>query len=143
MSLALAIMILLITAIIAALALFLTATIVQLIKINKGLAIVIGGVGEIVQKTAPVNGVLDAINGNLVAGRNLLENLFIKKAGDDAGGLVESLFPGEGAEVPAACRSSRPGRQHRHRVHAWHGHPGVPGSWSADRRRPRQGPRGA
>ena len=98
MSLALAIMILLITAIIAALALFLTATIVQLVKINQGLAVVIGGVGEIVAKTAPVNGVLDAINGNLVAGRNLLENLFIKKAGDDAGGLVESLFPGEGAK---------------------------------------------
>jgi len=98
MSLALAVMILLITAIIAALALFLCATIVQLVKINQGLAVVIGGVGEIVQKTAPVNGVLDAINGNLVAGRNLLENLFIKKAGDDAGGLVESLFPGEGAK---------------------------------------------
>ncbi len=98
MSLALAVMILLITAIIAALALFLIATIVQLVKINQGLAVVIGGVGEIVAKTAPVNGVLDAINGNLVAGRNLLENLFIKKAGDDAGGLVESLFPGEGAK---------------------------------------------
>ena len=98
MSLALAVMILLITAIIAALAIFLCATIVQLVKINRGLAVVIGGVGEIVAKTAPVNGVLDAINGNLVAGRNLLENLFIKKAGDDAGGLVESLFPGEGAK---------------------------------------------
>jgi hypothetical protein len=98
MSLALAVMILLIVAIIAALALFLIATIVQLVKINRGLAVVIGGVGEIVAKTAPVNGVVDAINGNLVAGRNLLENLFIKKAGDDAGGLVESLFPGEGAK---------------------------------------------
>ena len=98
MSLAVAVMLVLITAIIAALALFLTATIVQLVKINRGLSVVIGGVGEIVAKTAPVNGVLDAINGNLVAGRNLLENLFIKKAGDDAGGLVESLFPGEGAK---------------------------------------------
>ncbi len=98
MSLALAVMLLLITAIIAALALFLIATIVELVRINRGLAVVIGGVGEIVAKTAPVNGVLDAINGNLVAGRNLLENLFLKKAGDDAGGLVESLFPGEGAK---------------------------------------------
>ena len=89
-------MILLITLIIAALAIYLIATIVQLIKINKGLAVVIGAVGEIVQKTAPVNGVVDAINGNLVAGRNLLENLFLKKGGDDCGGLVESLFPGEG-----------------------------------------------
>jgi hypothetical protein len=91
-------MILLITLIIAALAIYLISTIFELIKINKGLAIVIGSVGEIVQKTAPVNGVVDAINSNLVAGRNLLENLFIKKAGDDAGGLVESLFPGEGAK---------------------------------------------
>jgi hypothetical protein len=98
MSLGLAVMILLIVLIIAALAVYLIATIVELVKINRGLAIVIGGVGEIVAKTAPVNGVLDAINGNLVAGRNLLENLFIKKAGDDAGGLVESLFPGEGAK---------------------------------------------
>jgi hypothetical protein len=98
MSLALAIMILLIVVIIAALALFLTATIVQLVKINQGLAVVIGAVGEIVAKTAPVNGVLDAINSNLVLGRNLLEGLFVKKAGDDAGGLVESLFPGEGAK---------------------------------------------
>jgi hypothetical protein len=98
MSLALAVMILLITLIIAALAVYLIATIFELVKINKGLATVIGSVGEIVAKSAPVNGVVDAINGNLVAGRNLLENLFIKKAGDDAGGLVESLFPGEGAK---------------------------------------------
>lgn len=98
MSLALAVMILLIVLIIAALAIYLIATIVQLVKINRGLAVVIGSVGEIVAKSAPVNGVLDAINGNLVAGRNLLENLFLKKGGDDCGGLVESLFPGEGAK---------------------------------------------
>lgn len=98
MSLALAVMILLIVLIIAALAIYLISTIVQLVKINRGLAVVIGSVGEIVAKTAPVNGVLDAINGNLVAGRNLLENLFLKKGGDDCGGLVESLFPGEGAK---------------------------------------------
>ena len=98
MSLALAVMIVLIIAIIAALAIFLIATIVELIKINRGLATVIGSVGEIVAKTAPVNGVLDAINSNLVAGRDVLEGLFLKKAGGDAGGLVESLFPGEGAK---------------------------------------------
>lgn len=98
MSAGLAVMILLIALIIAALAIYLINTIVELITINKGLAVVIGSVGEIVAKTAPVNGVVDAINGNLVAGRNLLENLFLKKAGDDCGGLVESLFPGEGAK---------------------------------------------
>ncbi|MDP1794280.1 MAG: hypothetical protein Q8K63_09110 [Acidimicrobiales bacterium] len=98
MSLALAVMILLIALIIAALAIYLIATIGELIKINKGLASVLNSVGEIVAKSAPVNGVVDAINGNLVAGRNLLENLFIKKAGSDTAGLVESLFPGEGAK---------------------------------------------
>lgn len=98
MSLAVAVMILLIVLIIAALALFLIATIVQLVKINRGLAVVIGAVGEIVAKTAPINGVLDAINSTLGLGSNLLEGLFVKKAGDDAGGLVESLFPGEGAK---------------------------------------------
>lgn len=98
MSILLAIMILLIALIIAALAVYLIATIGELIKITNGLSSVINSVGEIVQKTAPVNGVVDAINGNLVAGRNLLENLFIKKAGSDTAGLVESLFPGEGAK---------------------------------------------
>jgi hypothetical protein len=91
-------MILLIVLIIAALAVYLISTIVELITINKGLAVVIGSVGEIVAKSAPVNGVVDAINSNLVLGRNLLENLFLKKAGEDCGGLVESLFPGEGAK---------------------------------------------
>lgn len=98
MSLALAVMIVLIVLVIAALAVFLIATIVQLVKINRGLAAVISSVGEIAAKTAPVNGVLDAINGTLITGRNLLEGLFLKKAGDDAGGLVESVFPGEGAK---------------------------------------------
>jgi hypothetical protein len=98
MSIELAVMILLIVLIIAALAIYLIATIFELIKITNGLSSVINSVGEIVQKTAPVNGVLEAINGNLVAGRNLLENLFVKKAGSDTAGLVESLFPGEGAK---------------------------------------------
>jgi len=96
MELAVAIIILLITLIVLALAVFLVATIVELGKINAGLHSVLAGVGEIATKTAPVNGVLDAINGTLVAGRNLLEGLALKKAGPDAAGLVESCFPGEG-----------------------------------------------
>ncbi len=96
MSLPVAVMILLMLVIILILALYLMATITELFKINRGLNTVIGAVGEVVAKTAPINGVLDAINGNLLKGRDLLENLFLKKAGDDAGGLVESLFPGEG-----------------------------------------------
>jgi hypothetical protein len=96
MQLVVAIIILLITLIILALAVFLIATIVELRKTHAGLDRVLGGVGEIATKTAPVNGVLDAINATLLAGRNLLEGLAIKKAGPDAAGLVESCFPGEG-----------------------------------------------
>jgi hypothetical protein len=98
MSLGVFIMLVIITVIIAALAFWLIRTIFELVKINRGLAVVIGSVGEIIAKSAPVNGVVDAINSNLVAGRDLLENLFLKKAGQDAGGLVESLFPGAGAK---------------------------------------------
>jgi hypothetical protein len=96
MELVVAIIILLITLIVLALAVFLIATIVELRKTHAGLDRVLGGVGEIATKTAPVNGVLDAINATLLAGRNLLEGLALKKAGPDAAGLVESCFPGEG-----------------------------------------------
>jgi hypothetical protein len=96
MELPVAVIILVITLIILALAVFLVATILELRKINGGLYAVLDGVGEIATKTAPVNGVLDAINGTLVVGRDLLEGLALKKAGPDAAGLVESCFPGEG-----------------------------------------------
>jgi hypothetical protein len=91
-----AIILLLIILIVLALAVYLIATIVELGKINRGLDGVLGGVSEIATKTAPVNGVLDAINRTLHAGRDLLEGLALKKAGPDAAGLVESCFPGEG-----------------------------------------------
>jgi hypothetical protein len=96
MEIQVALIILLVVLIIAALAIYLIATILQLFKINAGLDVVLGKVGEIVAKSAPVNGVVDAINANLATGRDLLENLLLKKAGPDAAGLVESLFPGEG-----------------------------------------------
>jgi hypothetical protein len=96
MELPVAIIILVIVLIVLALAVYLIATIVELLKINAGLDGVLVGVAEIATKTAPVNGVLDAINGTLVAGRDLLEGLALKKAGPDAAGLVESCFPGEG-----------------------------------------------
>jgi hypothetical protein len=98
MDIAVAIIILLIALIVLALALYLVATIVELNAINSGLADVLDGVAEIATKTAPVNGVLDAINVTLVAGRDLLEGLALKKTGPDAAGLVESCFPGEGAK---------------------------------------------
>jgi hypothetical protein len=91
-----AVIIILVAVIIAALAIYLLVTIRLLYKINAGLDNTLVSVGEIASKTAPVNGVLDAVNASLLAGRNLLEGLFLKKAGDDAAGLVESAFPGEG-----------------------------------------------
>ena len=84
--------------IVLALVYFLVATIVQLRKITAGLDVVIGSVSEIVQKSAPVNDVVDAINGQLDAGVELLEGLLVKKAGlDDALGLVEGLYAGSAA----------------------------------------------
>ena len=98
MEIQVAIIILLTAVIIAELAIYLLATILQLFKINAGLAIVLPVVGQIIVKTAPVNPVVDDINKNLVITRDALENLMLKKGGPDAAGLVESLFPGEGAK---------------------------------------------
>lgn len=103
-----ALIILLATVIIAAAAVYLIATIMQLFKINAGLSVVLPLVGQIVQKTAPVNPVVDDINANLVITRDALENLMLKKAGPDSAGLVESLFPGEGAKF--LKRVGRPGK---------------------------------
>jgi hypothetical protein len=103
-----AIIILLVAAIIGALALFLIATILQLFKINAGLSVVLPLVGQIVAKTGPVNPVVDDINMQLVQTRDALENLMLKKGGPDSAGLVESLFPGEGAKF--LKRVGRPGR---------------------------------
>jgi hypothetical protein len=84
--------------IVLALVYFLVSTIVQLRRIAAGLDDVIAGVGEIVEKSAPVNGVVNAINEQLDAGVDLLEGLLVKKAGlSDAVGLVDSVYPGAGA----------------------------------------------
>ncbi|HVP76000.1 MAG TPA: hypothetical protein VMS63_08260 [Gaiellaceae bacterium] len=84
--------------IVVALVVYLVAVIVQLRKITGGLDEVIGHVGEIVQKSAPVNDVVTTINEQLDAGVDLLEGLLVKKAGmTDAVGLVEGLYAGAGA----------------------------------------------
>ena len=58
----------------------------------------IAHVGEIVQKSAPVNDVVTTINEQLDAGVDLLEGLLVKKAGlTDAVGLVEGLYAGAAA----------------------------------------------
>ena len=79
--------------IVLALVYFLVSTIVALRKIHAGLDTVIAGVGEILEKTAPVNDVVASINGQLDAGVDLLEGLLVKKAGmTDAMGLVEGAI---------------------------------------------------
>ena len=84
--------------IVLALVYFLVSTIVALRKITAGLDTVIEGVGEIVEKSAPVNGVVTSINGQLDAGVGLLEGLLVKKAGlPDAVGLIDSVYPGGAA----------------------------------------------
>jgi hypothetical protein len=85
--------------IVLALVYFLVSTIVALRRITAGLDEVIGSVGEIVEKSAPVNGVVSSINGQLDAGVELLEGLLVKKTGMiDALGLVDGLYPGAAAQ---------------------------------------------
>jgi hypothetical protein len=81
-----------------ALVYYLVSTIVALRRITAGLDEVIASVGEIVNKSAPVNDVVTSINEQLDAGVDLLEGLLVKKAGmRDAVGLIEGLYPGAAA----------------------------------------------
>jgi hypothetical protein len=85
--------------IVLALVYYLVSTIVALRQITTGLDAAIASVGEIVEKTAPVEAVVKDINRNLDAGVDLLEGLLVKKAGlRDAMGLVDGLYPGAAAE---------------------------------------------
>jgi hypothetical protein len=93
-----AVMIVAVVLIVLALVYYLVSTIVALRKITAGLDEVIGDVTGIVEKSAPVNDVVIAINQQLDAGVDLLEGLLVKKAGlTDAVGLVEGLYPGAAA----------------------------------------------
>ena len=84
--------------IVLALVYYLVSVIVALRKITAGLDETIAGVSEIVQKSAPVNDVVTAINRQLDAGVDALEGLLVKKAGmTDAVGLVDGLYAGAGA----------------------------------------------
>ncbi|HUZ81175.1 MAG TPA: hypothetical protein VMU73_02935, partial [Gaiellaceae bacterium] len=67
--------------IVLALVFYLVSVIVQLRRITAGLNAVIGSVGEIVEKSAPVNDIVTTINQQLDAGVDLLEGLLVKKAG--------------------------------------------------------------
>jgi hypothetical protein len=84
--------------IVLALVYYLVSTIVALRRIEAGLDDVIGAVGEIVEKSAPVNEIVVDINRQLDAGVDLLEGLLVKKAGlSDAVGLIDSVYPGAAA----------------------------------------------
>jgi len=84
--------------IVGALVYYLVATIVALRQITAGLDVVIAGVTEIVEKSAPVNEIVTAINEQLDAGVDLLEGLLVKKAGmSDAVGLVDGMYAGAAA----------------------------------------------
>ena len=84
--------------IVAALVYYLVSTIVALRRITAGLDVVITHVSGIVEKSAPVNDVVNTINQQLDAGVALLEGLLVQKAGlVDAVGLVDGLYPGAAA----------------------------------------------
>jgi hypothetical protein len=92
------VLILAVLLIVLALVYYLVSTILALQKITSSLDRVIASVGEIVEKTAPVNDIVNAINMDLDAGVDALEGLLVKKAGIvDAVGLVDGLYPGAAA----------------------------------------------
>jgi hypothetical protein len=107
------VMLVAVVAIVLALVYYLVSTIVSLRQITAGLDDAIAGVGEIVEKSAPVNDVVTSINGQLDAGVDLLEGLLVKKAGlPDAMGLIESVYPGAAANglrnFPGSAEVDRP-----------------------------------
>jgi hypothetical protein len=92
------VMLIAVVLIVLALVYYLVSTIVALRRITAGLEDVITGVTGIVEKSAPVNDVVTAINQQLDAGVDLLEGLLVKKAGmSDAVGLVDGLYAGGAA----------------------------------------------
>ena len=140
--------------IVLALVYFLVSTILALRAITNGLDEVISSVGEILEKSAPVNEVVNNINAQLDAGVDLLEGLLVKKAGlEDAVGLIDGLYPGAAAaglrnfpestsvEAPRIAEVytkgtltlARLGREAPDR----HGQPGRPGAAQRRGRQPR------
>ena len=75
----------------------------------------IANVGEIVEKTAPVNDVVDDDQrATSTRASTLLEGLLVKKAGlDDAVGLVDGLYPGAAAAGLRDFPESADGRRRR------------------------------
>jgi hypothetical protein len=93
-----AVLIVILVLIVLTLVYYLVSTTVALRAITNGLDEVISSVGEILEKSAPVNEVVGNINAQLDAGVDLLEGLLVKKAGlEDAVGLIDGLYPGAAA----------------------------------------------
>jgi hypothetical protein len=93
------VLIVIVVLIVFTLVFFLVSTILELRKITAGLDDVIAGVSEIIEKSAPVNEVVNTINADLDVAVGALEGLLVKKAGmEDAMGLVEGLYPGSAAQ---------------------------------------------
>ena len=100
------VMIVAVVLIVLALVYYLVSVIVALRRISAGLDQAISGVGEIVEKSAPVNEIVLGINGQLDAGVDLLEGLLVKKAGlTDAVGLIDGLYPDSGHAEMGWCQS--------------------------------------
>src|SRR5918998_850577 len=102
-----------VVAIVAVLVVYLLSIIAALRQIAAGLDEAIEAVGEIVEKSAPVEEVVNTINQHLDAGVDLLEGLLVKKAGmEDAVGLVDGLYPGAAAagfrNFPESTRTKAP-----------------------------------
>src|ERR1700728_2189700 len=92
------VLILTVVLIVLALVYHLVLTIVALRQITTGLDEAIKGVGELIEKSAPVNDVVTTINTNLDAAVDALEGLLVKKAGlSEAVGLIDGLYPGAAA----------------------------------------------
>jgi hypothetical protein len=88
-----------VVAIVLVLVFYLVSTIVVLRQIAAGLDEAIASVGQIIEKSAPVEEVVGTINQHLDAGVDLLEGLLVKKAGmADAVGLVDGLYAGAAAQ---------------------------------------------
>jgi hypothetical protein len=113
MNAAVVVLIVAVVLIIAAMAAYLLPVIVGLTRVNRGLDQAIASVGEIIEKTKPVNGIVDSINTDLDTAVGALEGLLVKKAGlTDAMGLIEGLYPGAAAQGlrdhPASATTKAP-----------------------------------
>ena len=137
------VMIVAVVLIVAAVVVYLLGTIMALRKITAGLDEAIAGVMGIIEKSAPVEEVVNDINNNLDAGVDLLEGLLVKKAGlQDAVGLIDGLYPGAAAAGLRNFPDSTKVRAapDRRGVHQGHADPGPARSRGADRRRLAQRP---